>query len=101
MSRKKWSAAEKFKIALIAHQGNQTIEEICRTYRVAASQVHAWKKQLISAGSSAFSKPKENVKEAAMEKEISSLYEKIGQLTMERDFLKKVWLNVQGKKKSE
>lgn len=48
MGRKKWSASEKFRIALIAYKSEETIEEICRRYKVAASQVHAWKKQLIS-----------------------------------------------------
>jgi transposase len=97
MGRKRWSASEKFRIALIAHKGEETIEEICRRYKVAASQVHDWKKRLISEGSEVFGKSKETNSTVNMNKEISALYEKIGQLTMERDYLKKAWGSVHGK----
>ena len=101
MSRKKWSASEKFRIALIAHKGEETIEEICRRYKVAASQVHVWKKRLISEGPDVFGKSKEANSSVNSSKEMSALYEKIGQLTMERDYLKKAWGVVHGKNDCE
>jgi transposase len=101
MGRKKWSASEKFRIALIAHKGEETIEEICRRYKVAASQVHAWKKRLISEGPEVFGKSKESNSSVNLSKEMSALYEKIGQLTMERDYLKKAWGVVHGKNDCE
>jgi len=97
LGRKKWSAAEKCRIALIAHKGEETIEEICRRYKVAASQVHAWKKRLISEGPEVFGKSKESNTGVNLSKEMSALYEKIGQLTMERDYLKKAWGTVHGR----
>ncbi len=40
--KKKWSASKKFEIALLALKGETTLNEICKRYEVAASQVHAW-----------------------------------------------------------
>ena len=44
---KKWSSAAKFEIALEAIKGEITLNELCKKYDVAPSQVHAWKKQLL------------------------------------------------------
>jgi transposase len=89
--KKKWSAAEKFEIALKAIRNETTLNEICKQYEVAASQVHAWKKQLLTQGAELFGKPDKAalVAVAEQEKLQRHLYEKVGQLTMERDFLKK------------
>lgn len=90
--QKKWSAGVKFEIALHAIKGEMTINEICSRYTVAPSQVHAWRKQLLEQGVGIFSKSnKPNAAGSAEECAQSKLYEKIGQLTMERDFLKKCW----------
>lgn len=95
VQKKKWSASAKFEIALSAIKGETTLNEICKRYTVAPSQVHAWKKQLLEQGSLLFSdREKAKATEEAtnkLEREQSKLYEKIGQLTVERDFLKKVW----------
>jgi transposase len=98
MIRKQWGAQEKLRIALLAYKSDQTIEEICRQYKVAASQVHAWKKRLMTEGAILFGKVKGSDEESDRHKELTALYEKIGELIMERDFLKKVWGNVQGRK---
>jgi transposase len=99
MSQKKqWSASAKFEIALLALKGETTLSEICQRYRVAPSLVHSWKKQLLEQGSKVFAK-NDKVAETAtreLEEKQSKLYEKIGQLTVERDFLKKVWSKFQG-----
>lgn len=90
--KKKWSATAKFEIALIALKGETTLNEICKRYEVAPSQVHAWKKQLLEQGSHVFSKVNKTLTVTAEhERTERSLYEKIGQLTVERDFLKKAW----------
>ncbi|MDX1901098.1 MAG: transposase [Gammaproteobacteria bacterium] len=92
MSRKKWSPSAKFEIALLALKGETTINEICTRYQVSPCQVHAWKKQLLEQGAQLFSKS-DKVADTAhkLEREQSKLFEKIGQLTIERDFLKKAW----------
>ncbi len=53
---KKWSTTAKFEIALQAAKSDSTINEICEKYQVSASQVHAWKKQLLENGKSIFDK---------------------------------------------
>ena len=94
--KKKWSAAAKFEIALLALKGETTLNEICKRYKVAPSQVHAWKKQLLEQGAQVFSKgEKTAISIADNERVQRTLYEKIGQLTVERDFLKKAWGKLQ------
>ena len=98
MSRKKWSPAAKFEIALLAIKGETTINEICTRYQVAPCQVHAWKKQLLEQGVNLFADGTKTAEKATteLERKQSKLYEKIGQLTVERDFLKKSWDRFQG-----
>lgn len=89
---KKWSSAAKFEIALAVLRNETTLNEVCKKYTVSPSQVHAWKKQLLEQGSQLFDKAKkaESV-QTEYEAAKRQLYETIGQLTVERDFLKKSW----------
>lgn len=89
---KKWSAAAKFEIALLAIKGETTLNEICKRYQVAPSQVHLWKKQLLEQGAQLYSK-RDTIASTQVDNDRAqrTLYEKIGQLTVERDFLKKAW----------
>lgn len=95
---KKWSASAKLEIALLAVKGETTLNDICKKYEVAPSQVHAWKKHLLEQGAQLFEKSDKAAKKSNAESERvqSQLYEKVGQLTMERDFLKKVWSKFHG-----
>ncbi len=86
--RKKYSAALKFKIALEALSG-RPIVEICKKYSVGQSMVHRWKDQLKNEGLQVFGEIK-NKGEAQWEREQEKLYQRIGQLSMELAFLKKV-----------
>jgi transposase len=95
--RRKWSAAMKFEIVLLVLKGETTLSDICQRYAVAPSQVQAWKKQLLEHGAGVFSKAeKGTVRVADQERLQRQLYEKVGQLTMERDFLKKSWSTLPG-----
>lgn len=96
--KKKWSASAKFEVALLAIKNETTLSEICKRYQVAPSLVHAWKKQLLEQGASLFVKHDKAAETATRELEHkqSKLYEKIGQLIVERDFLKEVWNKFQG-----
>lgn len=89
--KKKWSSSAKFEIALQAVKGDNTIAEICQRYQVAPSQVHAWKKELLEKGSQLFIKGNTAAQKETKEQELHQrrLLEKIGQLTIEKDFLKK------------
>lgn len=102
MKRKKHSPAFKFKVALAAIKGNQTIAEICQYFEISPSLVHKWKKGLLENGSDLFegvAKPgKEKKSEFEKDKKIRRLYEKVGQLTVDCDFLKKSWEKYQDEK---
>lgn len=78
-------------------KGETTLNEVCKRYEVSPSQVHAWKKQFLEQGSQVFGKT-DKVATIADEAERTQrmLYEKIGQLTVERDFLKKAWSKLHG-----
>lgn len=91
--KKKWSPSAKFEIVLLAIKGETTLNEICKRYEVAPGQVHTWKKQFLEQGAEIFAKSSKGAKtaEAELERKQGKLYEKIGQLTVERDFLKKSW----------
>jgi transposase len=87
--KKQWTNKEKFVIALAAVRNEMTIQELCAQHHVAPSQVYAWKKELLEHGSEIFDKPgKANVK-SDDSKRIERLYVKIGQLTVEKDFLQR------------
>lgn len=94
---KKWSSSAKFEIALQAMKNESTLNEICKKYEVSPSQVHAWKKQLLEEGAQIFSKA-DNLSKVIAEHEEKEkmLYETVGQLTIERDYLKKCWSKLRG-----
>lgn len=96
--RKNWVPSVKFEIALLALKGDLTLNDICKRYEVAPSQVKTWKKQLLDQGANLFIRGNKASDDAAnkLERDQGKLYEKIGQLTVERDFLKKVWGKFQG-----
>ena len=87
--RKKYSKSLKFKVALEALKGNKTITEICKEYSVPTSVVHKWRNQLKDNGGNAFNESKDN-KNKVIEQEKAKLYEEIGRLKIEVDFLKKI-----------
>lgn len=95
--RKKWSSAMKFEIALQALKNDTPLNELCNKYGVAPGQIHAWKKQLLEQGAELFNKTDKTTKLLAEHEETTRvLYEKVGQLTVERDFLKKCWSKLPG-----
>jgi transposase len=85
---KHYTAEEKTKIALEAIKGDMTMSQISSKYGVHATQISNWKKQALANMIGGF---KSAIKSDAPDKEhlIKSLYEQIGQLTVERDWLKK------------
>lgn len=95
--KKKWSSSAKLKIALEALKHDKTISDICHAHKVAPSQVHAWKKHLLDEGAKLFEgRPNTDKREAKRQEQLQAqLYKKIGELTVERDFLDKAWSNLQ------
>ncbi|MEI6147374.1 MAG: transposase [Methylococcales bacterium] len=86
--RKKYTPSEKAKIAVEAIKSEFTLAQITTKYGVHGTQVNAWKKQALAYLPDAFSE--KNKQEAtAYESELAGLYEQIGRLKVENDFLKK------------
>lgn len=86
--RKRYTPAGKAKIALEAIKGELTLAQISPKYGVHATQINAWKKQLLTHLPDAFS-DKSKQEKVAHHDEVSELYEQIGRLKVEHDFFKK------------
>lgn len=90
MQKKIYDAAFKAKVALELAKGLRTVNEIATEYGLHPNMITKWKRQLIeglplifSGGNSLKNKEKEH------ERLVASLYQKIGQLEVELDWLKK------------
>lgn len=86
--RKRYSPASKAKIALDAIKNELTLAQITSKYRVHSSQVNTWKKQALAYLPDAFT-DKNKQEAASYEVQLAELYEQIGRLKVENDFLKK------------
>ena len=92
---KKYSSDFKLKVVLKYLSNNFTIAQICSEFNISKQLLSNWAKQFKTNSSNVFSdnlitNKATKIKEKQAEKEIENLYKKIGQLTVERDFLKKV-----------
>ena len=85
---KRRSAQFKFEVALEAAKGLQTASQIASDREVHPNQISQWKKQLLEEGSSIFSN-KNFHKEKKQTLREMELYEQIGRLKMEVEWLKK------------
>ena len=83
-SRTKHSPAFKAKVALAALREQESIAEIARRHKVHPNVVYKWKRQLLENVSRAFEA--ESSGSSGTERE-DELLQKIGELTVERDFL--------------
>lgn len=86
-TRRTFSATFKSKVILEALKERETLEVLAKRFELLPTQISAWKAEAIQNISAVFSgsKPEKNKDEIPIEK----LYEKIGQLKIENDFLKK------------
>ena len=85
--RRKFTAAFKAQVAIEALKERETLAELSKRFEVHANMISKWKQEFMDRSSEIFNTkaPAEN-----LEAEKERLYAKIGQLEMERDWLKKI-----------
>jgi transposase-like protein len=88
MKRKQHSKEFKAKVALEALKGQKTANEIAAEYGVHPSQINTWKKRLLESAPEIFSRGQDR-DAAQREAKEDRLYQQIGKLQVEVDWLKK------------
>jgi transposase-like protein len=86
--RRSYPAAFKAQVAVAAVKEDRTVNQLASKFEVHPTLVHGWKKQLLAGAESIFS---DGAKTAAVDAEAvqAELYEQIGRLKMELEWLKK------------
>jgi len=86
--RRRFSPDFKFRVALDAAKGQRTLSELSSEYSVHPNQISQWKRQLLDGGATIFTR---NGTSNQREQEViqSELYEQIGRLKMELEWLRK------------
>ena len=99
MTRKTYTAEYKTKLVLEAIREESRLEEIAAANEINPNMLRNWKQEFLKNASSVFSqkasktaKRAEQKKEVALEKVKTKMLKKIGQLTLERDFLQDCFL---------
>ncbi len=87
-TRKRFKATFKAKVALEALKELKTLNELSKEFGVHPNQISLWKKELLMRSQEMFSTRKDKDK-ARQEELIPKLYQEIGQLKVELDWLKK------------
>jgi len=83
--RRNHSSAFKAKVALAANKGDKTLAELAEQFDVHPNQIQDWRKRLLVNADSIFGRGQQQQEETAGQ--VKDLHTKVGQLTMEQDFL--------------
>jgi transposase-like protein len=85
--RKSHSSAFKAQVALAAIKGDKTVNELASQFGVHPTMIHAWKKQLLAGAEGVFALGAKST--GPSEDKSAELYEQIGRLKVELDWVKK------------
>lgn len=86
-TRRKFSASFKAQVALAAIKENETLSVLAERFSVHPNMISKWKQEFIERSAEIFETP---APEKESEEKLEKLYAKIGELEMERDWLKKI-----------
>ena len=89
-TRKRYSSDFRAKVALEAIRGEMTVAQLAAKHGIHQTMINAWKKQAVEGMAGVFSGKSEAL-EAARDGEVEKLHAMIGQLVVERDFLKRAF----------
>ena len=87
--RQRYSADFKFRVALEAARGQETINELGSRHKVHPNQIGQWKRQLLEQGAQVFEGPRGARQHEAQEAREAQLYEQVGRLQVELEWVKK------------
>ena len=87
--RKQHTAAFKAQVALAALKGDRTVNELAGQYEVHPTLIHGGKKQLLAGAEQVFANGAPASTAADAEAQKAELFEQIGRLKMELEWLKK------------
>ena len=87
--RNRYNGSFKFRLALEAAQEQQTLNELSSTHGVHPNQIGQWKRQLLEEGPTLFDRQGGARQQREQETREAELYEQIGRLKMELEWVKK------------
>jgi transposase len=85
--RKRYNPEFKAKVALAAFKNEETMSELAARFGIHPTMIAAWKRALLDGAANIFDKNQKAKKQTG--KQVDELFQKIGQLQVERDFLSK------------
>jgi transposase-like protein len=95
--RKRYDKDFKAKVALEAMKGEKTLQELSQQFEVHQNMIALWKRQLIEQAAQVFEKAGKEKKAAdETERKTDLLFQQIGQLQVENEFLKKKYRQLYG-----
>jgi len=87
--RNQFGASLKAKVAIAAIKEQKTVSELAGQHKVHSTQIHAWKRRLIDGAPEIFERGHAGSREQEFARRESELFEEIGRLKMELEWLKK------------
>jgi len=94
--RRNHTAAFKAKVAVAAVRGDKTLSELAEQFDVHPNQIQDWRRRLLDRAGEVFERGGPQAKQT--EQELKELHAKIGELTMERDFLESGLERIHGRR---